>query len=576
MDTYIQYIERINQYINNTLSSYERRLFELHLITDPELKTLYEEHLIFLGGIQRVELKQEIQAARKSHFINKWIKYTVITFGVIVLSVLAYSFLSNDEGTDHTGEGIETFISENDFIYNNHSELNKKDKNLSVHSVADITSALSPINENFTIKVDEDSFLKGAKGTTIYIPKYTFQYEDGTEPTGTISLELKECFNLVDMISENLQTTSRGQILETNGMIYINAKSEGKKLYIKNDKAIAIGFPKNDSKKEMDLFYDFEFNDSINTWVPDYKLFEAKAIKESIEKTDTTSYMGEDTIYDPNYPIEMTDDMYDFGFFVSLRTGTFDFVNFLGSDETVVEYLENSKNTDSLKAYTFHKNNWRADFDFNINKKGEIINLRPNKDVGIIYEKGAIKMAREIFQSLPPFDVANFKKNIKTNWTYSLGISNQRSINWKRFKQKFRKKYAKYRDSAVQKLDSEALKYYMFSATEMGWINCDRFWDVDDDEKTDFIVKTDYPDDTKIQIVFKDIKSIMNGSLENGTHVFKNIPKGKEVKIIGISYSNGKPTLALGESTTDNKTYTLSGFKEFTLDQLETELNTLN
>lgn len=574
MEKYIQDIERINEYINNNLSSYERRLFELHLITDSKLKTLYEEHLTFLGGIKRVKLKQEIQAARKGYFLTKWIKSLLIGLGVIGLALLVYNLVFTNDEVVPVDEYIEESISENSFIYSNIKQ-KKKEKNSPVNSISEIISFLSPIEESFTIKVGEESFLKGAEGTTIYIPEYAFQYENGTEPIGSINLELKECFSLTDMISENLQTTSKGQILETNGMIYINAESEGKKLYIKNDKAIVIGFPKKNLKKEMDLFYDIQINDSINTWIPDYKLFEANAINNSIKEVDTVNDYGVDTIIELNYPIEMTDDLYDFGYFVSLRTATFDFVNFLGSDETVVEYLENSKNTDSIKAYTFHKNNWRTDFDFNINKEGEIINLRPNKDVGIIYEKGAINMAREIFQSLPPFDVANFKKDIKTNWTYSLGISNRRSINWKRFKQKFREKYAKYKDNAIQKLDSEALQYYMFAATEMGWINCDRFWDIDQAKKTDFIVNTDYPNDTKIQIIFKDIKSIMNGSLENGTLTFKNIPKGKEIRIIGISYSNGKPTLAIGESTTDNKTYTLTGFKEFTLDQLEIELNSL-
>ena len=68
----------------------------------------------------------------------------------------------------------------------------------------------------------------------------------------------------------------------------------------------------------------------------------------------------------------------------------------------------------------------------------------------------------------------------------------------------------------------------------------------------------------------------MTGTYENGVLVFKNIPKGKEVKVIGISYLNGKPTLAVGESMTDSKDFELKGFKEFSLDQLETELNKLN
>ena len=274
--------------------------------------------------------------------------------------------------------------------------------------------------------------------------------------------------------------------------------------------------------------------------------------------------------------LKLTEDLYDYGYWISLRTATFDEIKLLNREETVVEFIENPKNIDSVNAHLFYKNNWRADFDFYINKKGKIYNLRPNKDIGITYNKQALKIARELFESLPPFDIENYERDIRNDWDYSLGIMSSRSINWKRFKQKFRNQYSDYTNQAIQKIDQNTLQYYMFSATEMGWINCDRFWDIEDSEKTDFIVKTNNPTESKIQIIFKDIKSIMTGTYENGVLVFKNIPKGKEIKVIGISYSNGKPTLAVGESFTDYKDFELTNFQEFTLDQLEIELNKLN
>ncbi|PNQ74052.1 hypothetical protein C1T31_06950 [Hanstruepera neustonica] len=461
-------------------------------------------------------------------------------------------------------------------LFTNCSSDKKKNRNIPVESITEIDSILSPITENFEIQGNQESVIKGKKGTSIYIPANAFQFTDGTEPKETITIKIKECFSLTDMISENLHTVSGDKILETNGMVYLNAEADGKKLSIKQGKAIAIGFPKNGLDKEMDLFYEFKLNDSVKTWIPDYKFFETKSTTETVVEIDSLDLIGEDIGYEIEYPIEMTEDLYDYGYWISLRTATFDEIKLLNREETVVDFIENPKNIDSVNAHLFYKNNWRADFDFYINKKGEIYNLRPNKDIGITYNKQALKIARELFESLPPFDIENYERDIRNDWDYSLGIMSSRSINWKRFKQKFRNQYSDYTNQAIQKIDQNTLQYYMFSATEMGWINCDRFWDIEDSEKTDFIVKTNNPTETKIQIIFKDIKSIMTGTYENGVLVFKNIPKGKEIKVIGISYSNGKPTLAVGESFTDSKDFELTNFQEFTLDQLEIELNKLN
>ena len=461
-------------------------------------------------------------------------------------------------------------------LFTNCSSDKKKDRNIPVDSIAEIKSVLSPKTENFEIKANEESILKGKKGTSVYIPANAFQFEDGTEPKEPITIKLKECFSLTDMIFENLQTISGDRILETNGMIYVNAEVNGKKLSLKKGKAFVVGFPKNGLDKEMDLFYEFKLNDSLKTWIPDYKFFETKSTQEANVEIDSLDLLEADIAYEIEYPIEMTEDLYDYGFWSLGSTATFFELRLKGSDETIIDYMENPSNVDSIVALKFNRNNWTASFDFNINKEGLMYNFRPESHSERKQNDEALKLAKEFLKSAPAFDIESYDRKVKNDWDYYLSISGRRSINWNRFKQKFRNQYSNLTNTAIQQIDPNTLEYYMFSATEMGWINCDRFWEIEDSDKTDFIVKTNNPNDTKIQIIFKDIKSIMTGTYENGVLVFKNIPKGKEVKVIGISYINGKPTLAVGESMTNSKDFELKDFKEFSLDQLETELNKLN
>ncbi|MGH1386794.1 hypothetical protein [Kordia sp.] len=452
------------------------------------------------------------------------------------------------------------------FVFTNCASDEKKKRTIPVNSIAEITTVLSPTVEKFEVKVNEETILKGKKGTSIYIPANTFQFEDGTTPTAAVTIEIKECYSLTDMIFEDLQTTSKDQILETNGMIYLNAESNGKKLSVKEGKAVVIGFPKKNADKEMDLFYEVQLNDSTKTWIPNYELFEFTA-----ERAANTTDGEGDSFYNIEYPIEMTDDLYYYGYSPYTWTSRFDRIQFKGTNKTIIDYIETLKDIDSTDAYLFYKNNWYINLDFNIDKNGKMHNFKPRFYSDEKYNEQAIKITTELFKSLPLIDL----DESNSDWRFSLGISSKRMLNKEKFKQKFREKYANYTNTAIEKIDPNALEYYMFSATEMGWINCDRFWDVDANEKTDFIVKTTNPKETKIRIIFKDIKSIMTGTYENGVLVFKNIPKEKEIKVIGISYANGKPTLSVETATTDTENFELTNFKEFSLDELETELNSL-
>lgn len=469
-----------------------------------------------------------------------------------------------------------------------------KRKRVPINSLEDVMTNLAPIPKSFEINPSEESILKGDKGTAIYIPADAFQFEDGTLPTEKINIELKECYTLTDMISENLQTTSMGFMLETAGMIYINATSDGKQLSIKKDKAVVVGFPKSNNQDTMDLFYQQQMPDSTTTWIPDYLMYQY----DQSESPQNTTYEqpsngggdfsaidslpSDSTSYPIKYPIEMTDDVYYYQLSCDAYTATFVYIQPIGYNGSVLDYIRDPSNNDTAIAREFGVNNWTVIFNVNIDKNGKFTNFRVDNEEWsaysekLIYTDRAIKLAEEYFRRFPPLDIKNYKEGVKHDWDYGIGLSSHRDINWDRFREKFREKYSDFKNRAVEKIDKGALDYYMFSVTKMGWINCDRFLDVTEEEKVDFIVKTEKPNDTKIQIVFDGIRGLMNGNLEGGQIVFNNVPANKKIKVIGISYSNGKPTMGIAETTIGKNSFELTGFKEFSLDQLEIELNKLN
>jgi hypothetical protein len=445
-------------------------------------------------------------------------------------------------------------------------------KQTPINTLNDVLTNLKPQVETFQIKSNEENLITGEKGTTIYIPPDAFQFSDGSIPSGNVILTLKECYSLKDMIAENLSTISQYQILQTAGMIEFKATADGRELLVKNGKAFVIGFPKNSKIDTMDLFYDFKDNSGSKTWIADYKMFEAEAISEA--QKDTTIGEGDRSL-NLKYPIEMTEDLYDYGLTSVYMTSTFSDIKLVDQDKTILDYINDPENISDSIAKLFIKNDWRVHFNFNIDKNGKINNFRVENDEYTKYNNEALKITEDFFRKAPQFDLSSYKEKVNYDWDYSLGIMGSRQINWDRFKTKFREQFAEYKNKAIQKLDKTALDFYMFSATKLGWINCDKFWDTTD-EKIDFIVKTPNANESKIQIVFNDINSIMNGTLKGNQFIFNNVPVNRKIKVIGISYINGKPTMSSLTTKINKDGAQLGAFKEFSLDELETELNKKN
>jgi len=96
----------------------------------------------------------------------------------------------------------------------------------------------------------------------------------------------------------------------------------------------------------------------------------------------------------------------------------------------------------------------------------------------------------------------------------------------------------------VASANGEALDAYLLSTDELGWINCDRFYDVE--EKTDIIVMVDTAYRPSVRMVFDNIASVMNGyySPKAGTVTFRDVPAGEAVKIVGYSIKDDIPYMA--------------------------------
>ena len=122
-------------------------------------------------------------------------------------------------------------------------------------------------SEFFSINADIDNVIEGANGTTIALPKGCFKDKDGNIVTGDVKVELAEALTLDKMLASNLTATSDGNPLETNGMIYFNAKANDSALSINKDKPVYIEIPSKNKRDGMMVYRGVRDDNGNMNWI---------------------------------------------------------------------------------------------------------------------------------------------------------------------------------------------------------------------------------------------------------------------------------------------------------------------
>ncbi len=110
--------------------------------------------------------------------------------------------------------------------------------------------AITP-SQFFSIDGKKDNIVEGKDGTIVICPKGSFKKANGKVVEDSIRLELTEALSIDDIVLSNLTTTSEGKLLETEGMIYFNATSNGEQLLINKENPVHFEIPTSIKKPGM-------------------------------------------------------------------------------------------------------------------------------------------------------------------------------------------------------------------------------------------------------------------------------------------------------------------------------------
>jgi hypothetical protein len=165
----------------------------------------------------------------------------------------------------------ESDIAGNNGFYNRRVEISiidKSKKEKQSLTYQQFLNELKPVKQVFNIYADSAIFIEGSKGTLLHIPKNAFEYTNGWEVTGRITLELTEYYSISDYFSNKLTTTSAKGLLSSGGMIYINVFKNGNAVKLKNGVSYEVSFPKF-SDNDFQTFYGKRDTNGNMNWEED-------------------------------------------------------------------------------------------------------------------------------------------------------------------------------------------------------------------------------------------------------------------------------------------------------------------
>ena len=377
----------------------------------------------------------------------------------------------------------------------------------------------------FTIDQKNDTTLFCSEGTIIKISRSSFVYEDddSNEPVEVV-INVREYYKTDDIIFANLSTRSGDSILETGGMIFIEAVSGKRKCKLKEDTQFEISFPYELMKQNMQLFTG-EFKNGNIDWIATQPLFRDFVVNS--EK--------------PEFP---------------------------GGLARLQQFLnDNIEYPDSIA----EKGHLRLTVSFMLDSLGNVLNPAINDSPFKSFNEAVLKA----FSKMPKWKPAkmvgrSIRVFLKQQVLFYSSLALERTED-SFYKLKFEETLS---DTSINEIATVEIRRYIFSSSKLGWINCDRFYN-NGNPKIDLLVKTNSYPDVDVKIVFHNFKGVLDGTGTSLGYIFKGVPIGENITVIAIARQKDKNFISLTEAKTGSPINELA-FEQVTMEVLKQKVAQLN
>jgi hypothetical protein len=212
----------------------------------------------------------------------------------------------------------------------------------------------------------------------------------------------------------------------------------------------------------------------------------------------------------------------------------------------------------------FCLNQLQSQITFHVDEQGMFKDYYISKNSITEYDRAIANFLR----TMPALELKQLMPDYKVDHACVLTFSTARGTQGDGFMQQFMAKHKGDPNKPLTEVNSSSLDYFVYSSSELGWINCDRFYS--DTPMVDYTVATNSPE-CNMSMVFLDINSVIKGVPTPQGAVFSQVPEGREVKIVAIRANGNKAEMAVTTSNTKKQATVLNDFKPVSINGLQAE-----
>lgn len=413
---------------------------------------------------------------------------------------------------------------------------------------------LNTTRNEYKLRANRNETVSCKRGTKLFFPANSFVDAKGIPVDGNVRLVVEECYDLDEMLAAKLSTTSGVNRLETAGMIRVKAYSKKNEVFLRAGARYNIYFPIGENRSDdFELFYGKRMNGDIIDWQLETN---SAPIAETKEQSRPLS-----------------DDCFVQIVASQLRCGThiqeMDYFNWpLSNGQNLNQWFVANFNPTPEMVDDFCANKMISQITFHIDSDGTFRDYYISHTARESYDRSiATTLA-----TMPPLDRKRFMPRYSDDHACVLTFGRQQGNSADVFINRFSNRYD-YADTTrkMSGVNTNDLNYYVFSSTELGWINCDRFL-MDQGPLVDLVVESNLSDAASVSMVFDKDRSIISAIRNGGRFEFKGIPANRDVRILAIDNSDGNPTMQESRVNTSCKRHVIASAQPITLAQLNNAL----
>lgn len=490
---------------------------------------------------------------------SKFIFYSLLYFGL-------------DEGLvsiDWKGESAPAELSTSNAGRAKNRRVEIELKRYTFNSTSDLQNALSSnTTQTFTLDAQSNQLIVGNEGVQVSVPANSFVNANGEIETGSVTLNLKEALTFGSFHDYNLSTTSGSQLLETGGMVYLEATNEnGEPLSLRKGATVSMMLPTQQKQERMELFTSQDGSNWQQVGQQPARPSWSSSSLSYVEYGGPVRPMW--NFHPPRFAFDQEAPQKPSKPRMPRKPHKPRKENYEVAPTFVNKLFWKSKNQQAEEKYQRHLTTYER-------KQKQYV--KKLEDYHTQFEKYEAKL--ESFDC----DVEQYHqnrweayKNFKKTDKYQKALKRyERHFNAQL--EKFQEDYEQwqcYREYRMiemgEKADKtgftnqQAMNNYVYTLNKMGWINCDRFLNNPPNMLTNLKVADQDTSEEVVYLVFKDVRSMIGLRAVESDYTMYNYPLNERAELFAYKVVEGKPMVCHKEVTGkkhDELVFKPSSFKE--------------